>query len=93
MLKPTKKNRIVHDSDSFEEDEQDKETFCLVCLGPYHTSQENWIQCRDIANNGHLLVALMKILILYALIVSEINFISIIYEYCLILKLNKIKLR
>jgi hypothetical protein len=33
-----------------------------------------------------MLVALMKILILYALIVSEINFISIIYEYCLISK-------
>jgi hypothetical protein len=30
MLKPIKKNKIVHDSDSFEEDEQDKETFCLV---------------------------------------------------------------
>jgi hypothetical protein len=73
MLKPTKKNKIVHDSDSFEEDEQDKETFCLVCLGPYNTSQEDWIQCKNCKQ-----WALMKILILYALIVSQINFISII---------------
>jgi hypothetical protein len=54
MLKPTKKNKIVHDSDSFEENEQDKETFCLVCLGPYNTSQEDWIQCRDCKQWAHV---------------------------------------
>jgi hypothetical protein len=54
MLKPTKKNKIVHDSHSFEEDEQDKETFCLLCLVPYNTSQEDWIQCRDCKQWAHV---------------------------------------
>lgn len=41
-----KKAAKKEDLDTSSSDDNEEETFCLVCLGSYEQSKEDWLQCR-----------------------------------------------